>query len=288
MGSIIPRIVIIVSCLTIAVRATTDTTAGHFFKSLEDSLRWDYRVCTGDTTTLTVKNLTAWSNLADSIISSKGYGALVKEYVEMTRRNVADIRPCEVAAWKINRDRDFQDIDALILENKQKRQTAEAESILVAKGIAKVKKRPGDFLGIPFKITKHEFQWCCTHPVFGVIHDEGAYIRIDSISIDNVVYTGAFYFDSTGKFSAYEIESYPKSSDSLDLAVRKAADILCTFFAHSLKSPPDHTLRVGFFDIVQGRLSILYSWTSKHTPVYIGLATFKYLYYAKAVVKPKN
>jgi hypothetical protein len=51
---------------------------------------------------------------------------------------------------------------------------------------------------------------------------------------------------------------------------------------------PDHIYRIGRFDITQGHLTVERLWNTKQISAFVGIATYHYKYYGKAVVVAKE
>ena len=118
--------------------------------------------------------------------------------------------------------------------------------------------------------------------------DEGNYLRCDSVKLGKMRVNAAFYLDNDGNYRGYELESGTGSLDSLDRWIRPLADSMAGWFEHRLGRAPEHIYRIGRFDIVQGNLAIYKLWNLPEASVYVGLATYKYRYYAKAIVSSNN
>jgi hypothetical protein len=120
-----------------------------------------------------------------------------------------------------------------------------------------------------------------------ITKDHGNYIECSGIDIGPIVYTAALFFDTDGKYCKYELEGHNLPLDSLDSRVRPEAENLTKYFTKLSGSSPQHINRVGRFEITQGRLAIAALWITDTKKVYTGYSTYKYLYYAKAIVERK-
>ena len=283
-------ILVIISFLSIPALAKSsleeDSTAA-FFKDLESTLREDYLHCTGDSIRKPLDTLVAWKRQVDSLAKSGDYSQLARQFYRETGIIPGSVLPCDILAWK--KDHNFQKQEmARILEEQKKREAQDRDdSIFVVQELLKAVSDPCDFKGIPFGVPKRCLRLMGIKSGMKLI-DEGDHFTCNSINIGTFVTNAAFYLDKDGNYCRYELESTTGSLDSLDCCVRPRADSLAAFIEKKTGKSPMHIYRIGRFDIVQGNLAIYKMWNLQKTSVYIGLATYKYRYYAKAMVSAKN
>ena len=257
-----------------------------FFDTLEMTLRADYILCTRDSSEQSVHDLLRWKKGLDQIISSPLYGGLLKEFHKETGIRPDDVRPCEIISWKQAKDAELQEIELLLQEEQERETLKRADSLFAEQELSKAKTTSVDFDGIPFGVSKRGLRILAARAGLMLI-DEGNYLRGEELQIGTSTFRGAFYLDKDGRYWKYELESVTGSLDSLDSFIRPQADVLSRYFEERSGSPPDHLYRIGRFDIVQGRLAVHSMWDLGNVAIFTGLATWKYRYYAKAVVSRK-
>lgn len=284
---------LLIACLLLipsstALQANTGTPDTSFYSSLEGQLRDYYLVCTGDTTRdKPLSFIMNWKRTIDSAVETPDFPALVKQYMAATGLKFHETYPCEVVSWKQNHDKKLKQEEEYLTRIHAERQEAVQESTAVAKEIAAAIVQPGCFSEIPFGISKQAFIWLVERKnLTDAIIDDGNVFRSSSMTFGDRSYTAAFHFDNKGLYSFYELESESCSADSIDAGARAQAEYLSSIYQSALGSTPDRINRIGFFDITPGKLALYKVWIGKKKPtVFVGLATFKYRYYAKAIVK---
>ncbi|NLD98374.1 MAG: hypothetical protein GX640_00740 [Fibrobacter sp.] len=265
------------------VFAYNEDSSRVFYSNVELSIQQDYWLCTGDSIRLSRADLIKWKTGIDSITDSENFKMLVRSFSEETGLNPSDARPCEIIAWKKNRDKQKQEHDLIYKESERIHSQKKADSLFIIEELNGKVSRPFDFHEIPFGVSKRCVQLLGELKKIPFTETDD-YLQIDSVYIDGQKLRAAFFFDQNQKYCRYELESLSGPLDSLDWWIRPRADSIRTYFQKRIGSAPDHSYRTGRFDIVQGRLAITDLWNLKDASVYVGLATYKYRYYGKAVV----
>jgi len=255
-----------------------------FFDNIELSIRNEYIHCTGDSSPRPIHIILKWKNSIDSLNSLPGYAKLLKSYCEETGINPVDVRACDILEWQKRKLREKSENEKLIQEHIRRTELKKSDSAFVEKEISGISRSVFDYHDIPFGVSKKSFRYLAERSGLTNLSDRGHYIESDSVPLGNFFYKGAFHFDTSGKYFKYELESELFPLDSLDKKVRFIAEDLIADFRMKSGNPPDHIYGVGRFDIVSGRLSILAMWRTENISAYIGLATYKYKYYAKAII----
>lgn len=114
--------------------------------------------------------------------------------------------------------------------------------------------------------------------------DEKDYLYCKQARFGNIDVKVAFFLNKEGNYCKYELESKTGSLDSLDQFIRPLADSLASEFERLTGIKASHSYRIGRFDITQGKLAIYKLWNLEGISSYVGLATHKYRYYAKAII----
>jgi hypothetical protein len=258
-----------------------------FFTKIEDQLINDYRLCTGDTAAPRIKDLLKWKSDITSITESELYPSLLKKFTRETGLLPTQVRPCEVIAWQINQQQQNNDAETTYKNHEKLAAQQRDDSLYVIAQYKDKIYRPLDLVTIPFGVTKR-----CFHLVAKkrglIFSDEGTYITCDSIMINGLQMKAAFFLDKNGLYYKYELETESAPLDSLDWWIRPLATVLADHFQEKTGAIPDHSYRIGRFDIVQNKLSILKMWNTDDISIYVGLAYYKYRYYAKAIVSSRN
>lgn len=263
--------------------ATSDTLGLGFFSGLTDSLITEYHHCTKDTSR-SMRDILIWKKKIDAFSSSTDYPEILKSFLKETGLNPQDISPCDILQWKIEHDRRVEEIEKTLADQEIKNARERAESLFVENELKNVTSSKFDIFGIPFGITKKCFTLLTAKKELSALDDQGNYLILDSLRLGKKTFKAAFFLDTDGKYCRYELESSPLPLDSLDGAVRKEVEYLSTYLETIAGKAPDHLYRVGRFEIVQGRLALHSLWTLDNIKIYTGFSSFKYRYYAKAIV----
>ncbi|MDR0305632.1 MAG: hypothetical protein LBI42_02220 [Chitinispirillales bacterium] len=250
--------------------------------SLEWEIRNDYLVCTGDTTTLTRKQLFQWKKEMDSLISDKGYAEKFASFVRVTGLKAQHVRPCEPIIFFERIDKQLMEMDSIVEAQRRKKSKAYNDSMTIANELKNLKSNPADIMGIPAGISKSALLLIFDRDSVKA-ENTPEFLRVDSVEFDSLILTVALYFDENGKYNRYETETKALNAAELDKTVRKWADQLSDAYEKRV-GPPGRKNRIGFHDIKQGRLSISRQWSNTNPKVLVGLATHNNLYYAKAMV----
>lgn len=281
------HIFLIVVAFTLAISAgsvvTEKDSTREFFSDIEKAILKDYHLCTGDLAIPSRKVLLKWISENNFITESENYPDLLKKYANETGINPADARPCEIVNWASQQLREKRDAEILLQRSQKLVASRRADSIYLHIALTENHLKAHHFSGFPFGIDQKAFRLLAAKKNISLI-DKNTSLFADSIKIGSHLFSAAFHFDRNGKFSKYELESKSAPLDSLDLCIRPLADTLAFYMLEKVGDPPDHTYRVGRFDITQGRLAILQMWNLPEAAIYVGLSTFDYSYYAKLVV----
>lgn len=257
-----------------------------FFMARIARLRAEYRYCTGDTTEPEIAQLIDWKTKMDDWTATAEYDSASRRFFETTglRRNVP---PCEVYVWAQHRRQrltaERQRNDSILT----KRRRAVAESTRIARQLDRHPTSPCDFEDIPFGVSRIIFARYFPKKYPNKLVGERGRLTAGGIEWYGYPCSMAFYFGALGALFQYEIQSKSYPGKSLDTRVRPLADEFAEYFEERL-GKPDHVYRIGYFDIIQGRLSPYKVWSTESFKVIVGLGTYKYRYYAKAVVIHKE
>jgi hypothetical protein len=266
--------------------AFKDSLQEPFFSTLQDSLVKNYRKCTKDSSEkISIPGILKWKQQIDTFTSSTEYPKIIKIFREESGLDPSSLSPCEIYNWKIEHDRRVSEYDQLLQENIKASAKQKTDSLNVLRDLEDKIKSPFDINGIPFGITKKSLLLLALKKTMIYSKDYGNYVEYSGINIGPMVYTAALFFDVDGKYCRYELEGRNLPLDSLDSRVRPETENLTNYFTKVSGSPPQHIYRVGRFEINQGRLAIAALWITDDKKVYTGYSTYKYLYYAKAIVE---
>ena len=259
-----------------------------FFDTLEYKLREDYRICSGDSSTRTISQLLIWKRRIDAFTESDSFKTIAQAFYKETGLSAFEVNPCKILLWKNNNQKEMIRVDQLFSDDLVARQKKIQDSLHIATVLQNASISTLDFAGIPFGITKNSFIRFVNFKLNAPFKDEESIIQFKQVSIEGIIVNAAFHFDKNGYYRMYEFESEGGPLDSLDSKVRLESEELAAFIEFKSGSPPSHIFRIGRFDITQGRLAIERSWNLQSVSAFAGLATFRYHYYAKAVVIARN
>lgn len=266
--------------------AVEDSVQERFFSTVEDSLVKNFKKCTKDSSEkISINEILQWKKQIDTFTSSPDYPSVIKLFRDESGLDPSGMSPCEIYNWKKYHDKRFSEDDQLLQEHINISAKQKDDSLYVLKDLEGRIKSPFDLNGIPFGITKKSFLLLALRKTMVSSKDHGNYIEYSGIKIGSMDYTAAYFFDLEGKYCRYELEGRNLPLDSLDCKVRPETENLINYFTNVSGSPPQHAYRVGRFEINQGRLAIAALWITGDKKVYTGLSTYKYLYYAKAIVE---
>lgn len=261
-----------------------NTSEKNILDNMELSIRNRYKACTRDSSFRSLNSLLSWKYSIDSLTGLPEYPNMLKKYQEETGVNPNNITPCDIKDWHERNIKEKAETDSVIQKHVELTKQKKEKMALIQKSISDHKRSSLDFLEIPFGITKNTFHFLVKQTNLVISQETESYAALDSIFLGNYSYSCAFHFNADNNYYKYELESESFPLDSLDKRIRLMADNLIFYFRQKTGKPPDHSYRVGRFDIVSGRLSALAMWRIDDTFVYIGLASHKYNYYAKAIV----
>lgn len=268
-------------------RAELDSSQSALLDTIDANLRSDYRLCTGDSSELSVAALLEWRKKLDKTITSTNYAAITKKYFKETGLSPADVRPCEIIAWITAHEEEMNSYAALLDESRDTIQQRRDDSLSMAADYAKNPEAPFDLLGVPFGITRRSFMTRAATLRHYTFIDRGLLVVVDDFPGDCSTCSVAFHFTSDSIYRAYEMESEMCAFDSLNTRARPIMVCMASQLEARTATPPDHIYRVGQFDIVPGRLAICRLWTFPNANAYIGLARSGNSFYAKTIVQQK-
>jgi hypothetical protein len=263
--------------------ATDETRQAMFFDSVQARYLKEYQECTGDKSYMSAKELIRWKDNMSAAAVSKEYLDLLKEYRLADASGGENALPCKVFAWnKLRKKLQAAREDTLAREKLAQEELENARS--EAKGLAK---SAYDIPGLPFGLSKESFLLVFKNTVAAAFLDRGNYISVNDMAWGNRTFPTAFYFDKTGRFFKYEIESPSMAADRVNSAVRPDAEYL----AHELAGrfgEPLHRFSIGFFDLKSDVLCPYKTWDAEGFDACVGLLMSKYRYCAKAVVAARD
>lgn len=276
-------LIIVLTILASTSGAADGSTA--FFDNRTAIIMGEYLSCTGDSTPLSTDSLIRWKNTLNNFVNSPQYAATYAAFVAKTgmRENVT---PCYIMNWAVhNRLMNSTELghstDAITI-----RQTMVDDSQQVAADLRANRPTPFDFAHIPLGVTIKTFKAlfaqkydCRLEPD---LRPDGMNLAARDIRWGDDTISAVFHFGGD-RFRGYELESAMFPPDSLDMAVRPIAGRM-THSVTARTGEPDRLLRVGFFDIVQNRISPLATWRRKPYSATVGLGTHNYRYYARLIV----
>lgn len=262
--------------------AAEDT--GPFFDTLEMSLRHQYVYCTGDSSYRDRPDILVWKRNLDIFVESDSFKIITKKFFTETGLSPSGIHICDIVNWyRSHSDANSESI-RLFQNDIRKRDKRKVDSLLIDSICAYAAASPFDFNGIPFGISRKHFKVIMDWKYPQRYEDNGKTIQCKGVEIDNISGTAAFHFDKDGIYRMYEIECSGGPLDSLNTKVRNEVTSLGSMLEGKSGIAPDHIYRIGRFDITQGRLTVERLWKQSPVSAFVGIATYRYHYYGKAVV----
>ena len=268
--------------------ATDRSVRKKYFDDLEATLRADYRLCTGDSSDLSLDDLMAWRRTIDSILTDSAYPTIITKFTRETGIRPSDARPCEVVNWMKREEEQIEASSRLLSDERTVLIKLHEDSLYLAHELEEIGKAVYDFLGVPFGLSKRGFLIRSRQQDFPKLLDNGRVLVCDSIRVGNMSFKAAFHFTGDNKYWCYEFESESCSIDSLDIRARALADYLGAYLETVSSHPPDHIYRIGMLDIIPGRLSICRFWNFPGATAYAGLARSGNRFYAKLIVRSRT
>jgi hypothetical protein len=266
-----------------SVKAAAEDT-GPFFDTLETALRQQYVFCTGDSSDLNRSKILLWKRKLEIFAESDSFKVMAKSYFAETGLSPADVYICEIVNWFQSRSTGDDEYNQLLEDDVRRREKRRADSLLIDSVCANAEASPFDFAGVPFGISKKMFKLIMEWRYPEKYEDNGRYIQYKELVIDNISANAAFHFDNDGLYRMYELEGSGGPLDSLNTKVRNEVTLLGSILEGKSGIAPDHIYRIGRFDIIQGRLTVERLWRKATISAFVGIATFNYHYYGKAVV----
>jgi len=257
------------------------------FDEIEERIRDDYRICTGDSTNPPLANILAWQKQINHVISSPSYKGLVKRYLALTGLSPKDIRPCQVIRWAQQQKRMNAQIVKSLTQQQRLREIAKSDSLTVMKELSSSIATPLDFMAIPFGLSPFSVAWIVKKNKANLTTPTENVLQADSIVIKGIPFTASFIFDSLNRYYRYELQSQSGPADSLNNVIRLHADTLAAYFEDIL-GPPTHINRIGLFDIRPGNITLQKIWYTDMVDVVIGFGTKNYVYYAHAIAELRD
>jgi hypothetical protein len=255
-----------------------------FFDTLESSLRQQYIRCTGDSSEVSPMEIMLWKKKIQLFMENDSFPIVAKSFFSETGLSPEDIYLCELINWYQNRTSQRNEYAELLADDLQKREKRKADSLKIIDACKSVSASPFDFGGIPFGLSKENFLLMLEWKSSAKYENRGKFIQCNNVTFGNQIVTAAFHFDKEGYYRMYEIECDGGPLDSINTAIRDEVKLLGEHMESTSGIAPDHTYRIGRFDITQGRLTVERMWYNESITAFVGIATFRYHYYGKAVV----
>jgi hypothetical protein len=265
-----------------ASAAAEDT--GPFFDTLELSLRHQYVYCTGDSSYRNRSEILVWKRKLDIFSESDSFKTIIKKFFTETGLSPSGVHICDIVKWYQSHSDGNRETVRLLENDLKKREKRKVDSLLVDSICAHAVSSAFDFDGIPFGISRKLFKVMMEWKYPQRYEDDGKIIQCKNVEIDNITGTAAFHFDKDGVYRMYELECSGGPLDSLNTKVRHEVASLGSMLEGKSGIAPDHIYRIGRFDITQGRLTVERLWKQFPVSAYVGIATYRYHYYGKAVV----
>jgi hypothetical protein len=270
--------------LSLAILAADNLAASQeqVLSQTEQSLRAEYRDCTGDTSVLLLSQLLRWKQAYHDQAQSAGYKALLAQYLVATGRP-GDIRPCEVLAWQARRQEELNLQDQELSRKILSAADSVLDSLSMQRQLTENPPSAFDFDRIAFGLSQPSVKFLFNRRMHRPLSYEYPYLYCRNVEMAGSRFTVAFHFDLFGRLYKYELESPDAPADSLDSAVRPLARALQDHFRDKLGAPA-HTAAVGRHDISTGRLARTAHWNEDSTSADVGIGVYNNRYYAKAIV----
>lgn len=265
--------------------AELDSAKTVLLDSIETVLRADYQHCTEDSSVISFDDLMKWRKGIDSVLTRQDYAALALSYQKETGLSAATARPCEIIAWIKQCELKLQEYGELLEQSSISINKEKNDSLFLDNELKILTSNNYDLAGIPFQLSIRSFYLLTKKQRFPEPVEESGFVRYDSLLYGIHPFRVAFHFSRDSLYWSYEIESASCSIDSLEVWARPMMLYLSSEFEKRCGVPPNHLYRVGHFDIVPGRLSIVRMWNFPKANCYIGLARKGNRFYAKAIVQ---
>jgi hypothetical protein len=265
-----------------AFGAANDVTP--FFDTLESSLRQQYIRCSGDSSEVSSTEIRIWKKKLQLFMENDSFPIVAKNFFSETGLSPGDVYLCELINWYQNRTLQRNEYAELLADDLQIRQKRKDDSLEIVKICKQVQVSPFDFEGIPFGISKENFLKMLEWKTGLQSENRGKFVQCTNIPYGNMMVSAAFHFDKKGIYRMYEIECSGGSLDSINTSVRNEVKLLGEHIENKSGTAPDHIYRIGRFDITQGRLTVERMWNRDPVSTFVGIATYRYHYYGKAVV----
>ncbi len=281
------RIVLVLSLLYAASFAEIDSVRQQFFDSLELSLRNDYRLCTADSSVRPLDDLLRWKKTIDQFCTDTAYPGIVRTFSRETGINPSDARPCEIIQWYQRSQVQARESAQLLARERELAVREHRDSLALVRELEQTTRNSYDLKGIPFGLSRTSFITIAKRNALPPLITDNPVYRCDNFPLGVHRFTAAFHFTTDNRYWCYELESPTVAFDSLNTGARPMVEYLSAQMESKTGNAPDHIYRVGQFDIVPGRLSIVTSWNLPDAVMYIGLARTGNRFYAKAIVQKR-
>jgi len=249
-------------------------------------LQHEYEWCTDDTMKLSISMLLDWKARLHSWVETDEYQKLLNDFYAETGLD-AQVHPCEIKKWYRNKLRiENEEIERAQKAQQEYRKMVE-ESTQLAIELNSLPRSDFDFMGFPFGLKKRTFAKLFPKKFSAPMEISYNDITLKDVNISGTQYMVKLYFGRKDSLYRYEIQSESYGVDSIDSHVRVLAEKLAEIFE---KRAGDcyHHYRVGRLDITQGRITPYKTWLTPRHTVLTGFGTYKYRYYAKALVTDKE
>lgn len=264
-------------------QSSEDETAEEFFHQRRNDLIAEYYRCTGDSSQVAAGRILAWKEGINAWSQTMQFDSVYRAFIEETDAYGEDIKPCDVYAWFVAQRKEKQNDSASTEDALEARRKMVRDSTTIFRESTTLARTPFDFDSIQFLVSRLTFNALFTQRNKSPLHYDGERILVKNVKIGTGSFFGSFEFGGADKLYRYELQSASFPADLLDTQVRALADTLSAMFEPSL-GPAGHQYRVGFFDIIQGRLEPYKTWYTREHSVVVGYGTYKHRYYVKAIV----
>ncbi|MBD3421537.1 MAG: hypothetical protein GF398_15570 [Chitinivibrionales bacterium] len=264
--------------------AENEVPTKEFFDGLEAQFIREYYECTDDERKVDLNIVFIWKKKVEKWQQSINYHEILQKYVQAHDSLQTKVRPCYVYQWIQDLRRKKLEAQRQRYRDSLQRAYARAESLRVARELEQCTSSKYDFSSIPFGVSKETFINLFKRQFEDTLIRSGNMLIAPRFGWGGKPYTLAFRFGSNNRLFQYDIEGRPLSSHYIDNTVRPDATHLAEIMQARL-GKPGHRHTIGLYEIVQGRLAPYARWYSEHFLVSVGIATYKYRYYAKAIVR---
>ncbi|HEX2959317.1 MAG TPA: hypothetical protein VHO70_20960 [Chitinispirillaceae bacterium] len=276
-------ILLLLCSIPLSTSATSEDLT-PFFDTLESSLRQQYIRCTGDSSEVQTTEIRLWKKKLQLFMENDSFPIVAKSFFSETGLSPEDVYLCELINWYQNRATQRGEYAQLLADDLKKREIRKADSLKIVNIYKNAQTSPFDFNGIPFGLSKENFLLVLEWKTSMKYENRGKFIQCSDVPLGSLMVAVAFHFDKDGYYRMCEIECNGGTLDSINTAVRDEVTLLGKHIESTSGIAPDHTYRIGRFDITQGRLTVERLWSRYPISAFVGIATYRYHYYGKAVI----